>query len=170
MEKICKVNDCKRKSNTSMDVCLMHYKRYKRHNSFELPERQPKKCSYCNRVQVSRGMCNKHYQNWQRHGDALYTDKIRKIKQDKPNKYGYLEERGKNHRVVHRNIVEQMLGKHLNSNDIVHHIDIDKSNNQPENLYVCSRSEHQNIHKQLERIASRLIKREIIDFENGEYQ
>lgn len=48
----------------------------------------------------------------------------------------------------HRLIAEEKLGRRLSKNEIVHHIDEDKSNNHPDNLEVLtSRSEHAKLHK-----------------------
>lgn len=46
----------------------------------------------------------------------------------------------------HRWIVEQMLGRELSSAEVIHHIDGDQLNNDPANLVVLSRSEHQKLH------------------------
>ena len=55
----------------------------------------------------------------------------------------YLKHYGKH---VHRLIVEKMLGRKLTSNEIVHHIDGNKHNNEPSNLKVMTRSEHIRTH------------------------
>lgn len=47
----------------------------------------------------------------------------------------------------HRLIMERHLGRELEVNEIVHHKDGDKSNNDLENLEVMSRSEHSRSHK-----------------------
>lgn len=52
----------------------------------------------------------------------------------------------RNGRHEHRVVAEEMLGRSLTSNDIVHHINHDKKDNRPENLSVMSRSEHAALH------------------------
>ena len=42
----------------------------------------------------------------------------------------------------HRIVMEQKLGRFLESNEVVHHIDANKQNNHPDNLIVLSQSEH----------------------------
>ena len=46
----------------------------------------------------------------------------------------------------HRYIMEQYLGRELNKDEIVHHINRNKADNRIENLQVMSRSEHIKIH------------------------
>lgn len=43
-------------------------------------------------------------------------------------------------------IAEKKIGRYLAKGEIVHHIDGDKTNNSPDNLLVCTRSEHVKIH------------------------
>ncbi len=51
----------------------------------------------------------------------------------------------------HRHIVEQQLGRKLTQNEVVHHIDGDKLNNDPSNLMVLTRSEHTRLHSTAKR-------------------
>jgi HNH endonuclease len=46
----------------------------------------------------------------------------------------------------HRHIVEELLGRKLVRDDVVHHVDGDPLNNDPDNLIVLSRSEHMRLH------------------------
>lgn len=47
---------------------------------------------------------------------------------------------------THRVIAEQMLGRPLRKDEIVHHIDGNKHNNDPSNLRIMTQSEHAKIH------------------------
>ena len=47
----------------------------------------------------------------------------------------------------HRLVVEEHIGRKLLSTEIVHHINKDKLDNRIENLMVCTRAEHMNIHR-----------------------
>jgi len=47
---------------------------------------------------------------------------------------------------THRRVVEKKLGRRLGSDEVVHHINGDKSNNRPENLSALKGNVHQRIH------------------------
>jgi hypothetical protein len=47
---------------------------------------------------------------------------------------------------AHRFIMEQHLGRKLTFNEIVHHIDEDKTNNALDNLEIMTRAEHSRLH------------------------
>jgi hypothetical protein len=78
-----------------------------------------------------------------------YKEKIRwLVKQDT----GYIRVIYKNNdgskyfKYLHREIMENLLKRQLSTEDVVHHIDGDRSNNDEHNLLVCSRSEHRHYH------------------------
>lgn len=57
------------------------------------------------------------------------------------NKYKTKWQNGKQYR-VHRLIMQQHLGRELNRNELVHHVDGDINNNDISNLQIVSRSQH----------------------------
>lgn len=74
------------------------------------------------------------------------------------------------YRAEHHLVAEDAIGRSLLPGEVVHHIDGNKLNNSPENLYVCSGSkEHRGIHNQLESIAMKLVKDGTIVWNDGEY-
>ena len=62
---------------------------------------------------------------------------------------GYIEHtRGPNKgRGVHVTVMELRLGRHLLADEVVHHIDGDRSNNDPDNLALMTRSGHTKHHR-----------------------
>jgi hypothetical protein len=46
----------------------------------------------------------------------------------------------------HRLIAEQILGRHLTAEEVVHHVNENPSDNRPENLRVMTQAEHMQIH------------------------
>lgn len=73
----------------------------------------------------------------------------------------------------HKIVMETSLGRSLTKQERIHHVDLDKLNNNLNNLYLCSNeSHHRQLHKQLDKIVSSLIKDGIISFNHktGEYE
>jgi hypothetical protein len=113
-------------------------------------------------VELACKFCNKNFYVAQyriKRGDAQYCsrsclakDKLPKYvkiygfkKSNKPyHKYKQLVVNGKQVR-EHRHIMEQYLGRNLESWEHVHHINDDSFDNRIENLIVLSNSEHQKI-------------------------
>jgi len=58
------------------------------------------------------------------------------------NGYRIVSKRGKSNLYEHRVVAEEMLGRPLTSDEVVHHIDGNRSNNSPDNLKVMKRWEH----------------------------
>ena len=55
----------------------------------------------------------------------------------------YVKENGRHQ---HRVVAEKMLGRKLKKGEIVHHIDMNKKNNNPKNLQVMTQAEHCRLH------------------------
>lgn len=66
-------------------------------------------------------------------------------------------------------VAEQAAGRLLSSGEVVHHINGDKQDNRPENLLICSRSDHRKLHARLEEIAYELLRDGVIEFRDGTY-
>lgn len=104
----------------------------------------------------------------------------KKLGSEYVNRFGYVmvyagRENGRKDKYLlkHRMVAAQMLGRPLDEHELVHHIDGDKTNNTPENLFVCrDMSHHREIHNRLERIAFDLYVQGVIRFnhETGHYE
>jgi len=71
---------------------------------------------------------------------------------------------------VHSYKIEKVIGRKLYIDECVHHIDCNSLNNDVNNLFVLTRSEHSKIHKSLENCAIELYKKGLLIFDKGEYQ
>ncbi len=58
---------------------------------------------------------------------------------------GYVKYHGRH---LHRIVAEKKLGRPLERGEIVHHDDLNKRNNEPDNLKVTTQSKHIEIHRQ----------------------
>lgn len=68
--------------------------------------------------------------------------------------YPYTNSRG--YVYEHRYVVEQHIGRFLRKNEVVHHIDGNKQNNDISNLMILTNSEHIKLHSILENSARRM--------------
>lgn len=59
---------------------------------------------------------------------------------------------------IHRLVMSEKLGRLLNSDEIVHHIDENKENNDPENLELTNKSKHA-----FEHIKDKILKNKICE-------
>lgn len=81
---------------------------------------------------------------------------------DKSYKGGYVSE--------HRIVIELQLNRRLKKGEVIHHIDGNKINNNPKNLFLTTPTEHREVHAQLEKIALFLYEKGIVKFENNKYK
>jgi hypothetical protein len=75
-------------------------------------------------------------------------------------KSGYISE--------HRFIAEQKVGRILNSDEFVHHIDMDKTNNELSNLYISKQRGHKEVHASFNRLCRELMNRGVVYFDQKE--
>lgn len=73
-----------------------------------------------------------------------------------------------NYRKEHMVIMEKVLGRPLQQGEIIHHIDGNKLNNNPENLVLFpDEKTHRQTHNQLERLSMRLVRLGYIIFDKN---
>jgi len=65
----------------------------------------------------------------------------------------------------HHLIIEKHIGRILKKGEIVHHIDFNKSNNNPNNLFITTKSKHMQLHSSFGKMIEKLIKHNIIYFD-----
>lgn len=70
-------------------------------------------------------------------------------------------------RLEHQVVMEQEIGRVLESNEVVHHIDGIKTSNSLINLYLCNRATHRNVHHSLELCAFELYRKGLIKFDKN---
>jgi len=71
-------------------------------------------------------------------------------------------------RSVYILIAEEKYGRPLEPNEGVHHIDLDPTNNDPENLFIATQSLHSKLHWQLQYLAAELVKNGEVIFDEQE--
>lgn len=67
-------------------------------------------------------------------------------------------------------VAEEKIGRRLKQGEHVHHLNGQKLDNRPENLLVCTASEHRKLHRQLEELAMELLCAGEIEYRNGQYR
>jgi hypothetical protein len=74
----------------------------------------------------------------------------------------------------YREVAQEVAGRKLKSHEHVHHINLNKKDNHPKNLFVCrSPNEHGNVHAQLDNLLYSLVEElifaNVIIFADGNY-
>ena len=93
----------------------------------------------------SLNVCYMHYKRFWRHGSFDYSPKYTRIMNGGISKNGYKRVTRDGVRMLeHRYIVQCKIGRKLNNNEVVHHINGNKLDNSIDNLMVLTQSEHIN--------------------------
>lgn len=71
--------------------------------------------------------------------------------------YIFLYQKPKHYKGEHRLVMEKYLGRPLRSDEIVHHKDGNKQNNDISNLEIVTRAEHINIHREQLQVARGIL-------------
>ena len=78
--------------------------------------------------------------------------------------YGHQNARANGMIKEHILIASQMIGRPIMKEEVVHHINMDKKDNCPENLAVLSRARHARHHGQINRLIAELMEKGIIEY------
>lgn len=113
---------------------------------------------------INKGQKRKGKENYIYYNDVNYKEKlaIQKTKEKNNNwKDGiHINKEGrklilidnKKYQYEHRLIAEKVLGRNLKTNEIIHHIDLDVTNNKNNNLLICSISYHKYLHHKIKKL------------------
>lgn len=143
--KICSVKACDRPMY-AREMCSKHYQawRYAQPDKGYMRPKKPRPdCSVqgCGRMSRAKGWCNTHYSRWYRTGDPGPAE----ISTPAEAGSGWIDDQGyrrfdRNGRTVleHREVMESMIKRPLESWETVHHLNGDRLDNRPENLQLRS--------------------------------
>lgn len=98
---------------------------------------------------------------------------IRRRRADRYVVVGTFENGRRVRHLEHRLVAAESLGRALSADERVHHINLDKSDNDTDNLFVCGdRGEHQRVHRTMDRLIPALLERGLVRFdrERGAYE
>ena len=138
----CQVQGCER-IHYGKGYCRLHYRRWQ-NNGDPLIVKQggrkagPRKiCAVpdCEKPVRALGLCSSHEQRMVKYGDPLFP--LQRRPQGTGSMFrGYVYLRG---RGLHREVMEQILGRQLRSFENVHHVNGIRSDNRPENLELWTK-------------------------------
>lgn len=116
------------------------------------------KCSVenCDGALVARSFCNRHYLKFKKHGDPLKGKSKVKDGDGCLRSDGYVIYQCENVKTLaHVLVATKALGKPLPKSAVVHHVDENPSNNDPQNLVICpNQAYHMLIHQRMRAMAA----------------
>ena len=70
-----------------------------------------------------------------------------------------------------RDVIETEIGRKLKANEIVHHINGNKSDDRTDNLWICTGNKHGMLHTQAMELINQLMEKGVVEFDRkkGEY-
>nr|DAH32797.1 MAG TPA: HNH endonuclease [Caudoviricetes sp.] len=145
--KLCKIEGCNCERYPGVGYCHKHYLERK-------AEQRKQRKAEGKKVRTTYTCmcigCGKEFQGTRK--TSLFCSKIcfnKNKSNEGTNPYVYDSDNYKQNLWQHRNIAENILGRKLSSNEIVHHLDGNPQNNALTNLIVLSRSKHASLHHYL---------------------
>lgn len=149
----CAVDGCDGQAK-SRGWCHAHYQRWRTHGDVlpGVPVRRTGRCEVedCDRQRYARRLCNTHYRRWLQTGDARPEEPIRVVTGEGYEHHGYwvvpvpAEERwlvgGLTQVGEHRLVMARVLGRPLDPDESVHHVNGVRTDNRLANLELWSSS------------------------------
>ena len=128
-----------------------------RYNSIMQLERE---CQHCNRIYKPKSSnTNKLYCSWLCYKKGVKGKARKEYRISRGYKYKFLPDHPDSSKqgyiAEHRLVCEKKLGRRLKKTEVVHHINDDRGDNSPDNLVVCTRKEHNEIHDSVKNIQSK---------------
>lgn len=151
----CSIEGCNDKYRCT-GFCSKHYSRFRKHGDplgggYGRNRHHGDTCEIegCDQKYNTMGVCEMHYARFKKNGDYGPARRFRE-KIATPHKrssgYVYTSINGRT-TPQHRIVMEEMIGRPLKPEEVVHHIDRDRSNNDPENLILIpSQKDHNRLH------------------------
>lgn len=145
---VCSIENCQAKI-VARGLCAKHYMREKRSNTTSVGFKRQCSVEECQGNYMALGFCELHYKRYKRYGRTnviLRPDGTGSFYIDQFGYKSFKPYHGK--RILeHRIIVENSIGRSLEKNEHIHHIDGNKLNNSINNLQIVSPTEHAIIHR-----------------------
>ena len=122
-----------------------------------------KRIGVSTRAEKQIGLCGKNHPQW-KGGRGIKSGYWTVYIEEHPRKLN-------NGRVFEHIIVaEKKYGREIKKGEPIHHIDFDRLNNNPSNLYLCKdNQEHMKLHYSLEEVARDLFSAGKLGFKGGKY-